>query len=324
MEKDYTNLIIGYLQGTLDPEETTLFYDWVNSDPDNKKIFFEAKAIYDACLTANEPFDTDRSWQKLLAKKKQSRNIIHWRHVASYAAVALIAIALTSSLFTFVFNRQPEMVATQYIGGDGLEADVIVMPDSTKISLGSKTTFNYENNYGKKNRIIHLSGEAYFDVTHLKNIPFIVKVNGQEIEVLGTKFNVMAYPGDSLCITTLLEGSVRLTTDGKREKQILKPGQQMVYNRQKGSFKVNEVDAEQFISWTSGYYYFPTQKLETILQRLGHLYGATFEVHSQKLNNTVFNGTFYRGQSLKDIMDIINLSIPIKYEVKDHHVIISE
>ena len=134
----------------------------------------------------------------------------------------------------------------------------------------------------------------------------------------------MAYPMDSMTITTLLEGSVRLTTMHIAKQTILESNQQFVYNRNTESAILRKVDARQFVSWTSGYYYFHEQSLKAILDRLSHVYGVEFAVSSKALNKPTFTGTFYRGQSIKDIMEIINLSIPVKYKIDDHHVTISE
>ena len=74
MEHDYTELVIGYLQGNLSKEETDLFYDWVNESASNKETFFEIKAIYDAGLFLGKPLDTASSWHRLLNKKKNSQS----------------------------------------------------------------------------------------------------------------------------------------------------------------------------------------------------------------------------------------------------------
>ena len=87
---------------------------------------------------------------------------------------------------------------------------------------------------------------------------------------------------------------------------------------------LQQVDANQFVSWTTGYYFFPEQSLEAILYRLSHVYGVQFTIESETLSRRTFTGTFYRGQSIKDIMEIIHLSIPIRYKIDDHHVTISE
>lgn len=325
MEHDYTELVIGYLQGNLSKEETDLFYDWVNESASNKETFFEIKAMYDTGLFLGKPLDTASSWQRLLNKKKnsQTRRFNLWYQISSYAAVALIAVAISSVFFLFI-RDDDKYLYSRYIGGDGLEADVVELPDGTHVSLGSKTTFYYDKDFGKDKRIVYLEGEAYFDVAKQNNKPFIVKTKEQDIEALGTKFNVMAYLTDSMVITTLLEGSVRLTTMNIAEQTILKPDQQFVYNRNTRSTYLQKVDAQRFISWTTGYYYFSEQSLKAILDRLSHIYGAEFTINSDSLNKRTFSGTFYRGQSIKDIMEIINLSIPIKYKIDERHVMISE
>ncbi|MCD8267513.1 MAG: DUF4974 domain-containing protein [Parabacteroides sp.] len=324
MKNEYTELIIDYLQGSLTKEETELFYTWVNENTSNKELFFEIKAMYDAGLAVGKSLDIAESWQRLLDEKNRSPHKSNiWLRVVSYAAAVIVAVAASSAYFLFI-NETDNGMYSRYIGGDGLEADVVELPDGTHVSLGSKTTFHYDKDFGKDKRIVYLEGEAYFEVTKQKNKPFVVKTKEQDIEVLGTKFNVMAYPLDSLVITTLLDGSVRLTTQNIAKPTILKPDQQFVYNRNTQSAYLYKVDAEQFISWTAGYYYFHEQSLKAILARLSHVYGVQFAVNSGALNNRTFTGTFYRGQSIKDIMEIINLSIPVKYKIDDRRVTISE
>lgn len=325
MENEHTRLIISYLQGNLSKEETDLFYNWMNESASNKKLFFEIKAMYDAGRSLGKPLDVGESWQRLLNKKEKTQSLRFnlWYKIASYAAVALIAVAV-SSVFFLSYNKTDGGLYSKYIGGDGLEADVVELPDGTQVSLGSKTTFHYDKDFGKDKRIVYLEGEAYFEVAKQKDKPFIVKTAEQDIEALGTKFNVMAYPTDSLVITTLLEGSVRLMTLGGGRETILRPDQQFIYNRNRKTASLNYVDARQYTSWTTGYYYFSEQTLDAILDRLSHVYGAEFTVLSKSLNKRTFTGTFYRGESIKDIMEVINLSVPIKYKIDKRHVTISE
>lgn len=324
IKNEHSDLIIKYLQGGLDSQGMDDFYTWVNENTDNKKLFFETKAIYDACCNSDSlTEDIRKSWDRLLQKKGIQRQIkSKWHQFGNYAAVSLVAVCLTSAFF--LSNEHETKIATRYIGGDGLDADVVELPDGTQVCLGSKTIFRYENDYGNKQRTVYLEGEAFFEVAKDKDKPFIVKTKEQDIEALGTKFNVTAYPSDSLLTTTLLEGSVRLTTENKSQRAILKPNQQLVYNRNTHISSIFDVDAKQYISWTTGYYYFPEQSLKAILYRLSHVYGVQFTVNSERLNRRTFTGTFYRGQSIKDIMEIIHLSIPIRYKIDERHVTISE
>ena len=325
MKEENPELIIGYLQGRLDKQGIEDFYAWVTECPENKKLYFEVKAVYDACASSSRTDDLEAGWKRLLAKREKIKTVRRpfWLRIGSYAAVGLIAVAVTSVCF-LLFYHDENVKSIRYIGGDGLEADVVELPDGTFVSLGSKTTFHYDTDYGKKDRIVYLEGEAFFRVAKQKDKPFIVKTKEQDVEALGTQFNVMAYPKDSLLTTTLLKGSVLLTADGINKQTILRPDEQFVYNRNTRRAIVQHVDANQFTAWTTGYYYFPEQSLEAILYRLSHVYGVEFTVLSKDLNNRKFTGTFYRGQSIKDIMEIIHISIPISYKIKDHQVTISE
>lgn len=325
MNQTHSELIVGYLKKTLSEDELKEFYEWVNKDQKNKQLFFEAKIIYDASLTKDKYTDVSDSWQRLINKrteKKQTKAYSLWRHLSKYAAVAAITIIATSAFFLFndTLHKQP---VAQYVGGDGITADMIILPDGTRVSVGTKTTFHYANDYGRNSRIVYLEGEAFFDVARIKNKPFIVKTKAQDIEALGTKFNVMAYPTDSIFATTLLEGSISLKTDSLNELSILKPNQQFVYNRNRHIAEINEVEASCFISWIDGYYYFPDQKLEEILTRLSTIYGVEFDIKSEGLKNKRFTGTFYRGQTVKNILEVINLSIPIKYKINEKQITIS-
>lgn len=325
MEDKHHTLIIGYLQGRLTRTETDLFYLWVNETDDNKKLFFETKAIYDACKSSagNRTIDINKSWQRLLTKNRRRKFSKKWQSIASYAAVAVFAGMLALSL-NYILSPKTKKITAKYIGGDGIQADKVVLPDGTTVVFASNTTFFYDSDYGKKDRVVHLEGEAYFEVAKEKSKPFIVRVKNQSIEALGTKFNVMAYPSDSLFTTTLLEGSVRLTTGSNNHKTVLKPNQQLVYNNQRNVLEVANVDASRYTSWINGYYYFSQQTLKAIFYKLSHVYGITFDVKSEELNKKIFTGTFYRGQSVNNIMEVIGLSIPIKYEINDRVVVVSE
>lgn len=114
MESMTSDLIIGFLKGSLNEKEINQFYDWVNETPENKQIFFEAKMVYDACLSKGSNIDMDKSWQRLLEKKqKQAPRKIYtlFRKVQAYAAVAVIAVAFTSVLFWWLGDTSSVPVA---------------------------------------------------------------------------------------------------------------------------------------------------------------------------------------------------------------------
>lgn len=314
MQTEHANLIVGYLQHTLTPEEKQAFYTWVNASPENKKLFFETKALYEACRFRDSTVDIEESWKRLLRKRVHPYSNRY--KIVRYAAAIFIAVLVTSAFFLSRPQKRPiPMPAVQYISGDALQADIVLLPDGTQVSVGEKTRFWYASDYGQSKRTVFLEGEAYFDVVKDKTKPFIVKTQEQDIEVLGTQFNVCAYQEDSLVTTTLVEGSVRLTSRHNNQPVLLKPGEQIVYNRATHTGRINQVNTRQVTAWTSGYYYFHRQTLDVILGRLEHIYGVHFTIQSEELNKRSFTGTFYKGQSLESILEIINLSIPIRYQI---------
>ena len=140
MENEHSELIIGYLQGRLQGRSLDDFYAWVNESADNKKLFFETKALYEACAPSRDVSEIHDSWLRLLHKRKsrQRKRFTLLTRISTYAAVAIFAAAITSTVFLF-FSREYDGWITSYVGGDGLEADVVVLPDGTRVSLGTRT-----------------------------------------------------------------------------------------------------------------------------------------------------------------------------------------
>ena len=124
------------------------------------------------------------------------------------------------------------------------------LSDGTKVWLNAGSELSYTGDYGKSNRTINLSGEAYFEVSKNKDLPFIVRNPKQEIQVLGTHFNVNAYPDEVINKTTLREGSLRVST--ANGKKLLVPNQQAQFDVQGNSLKTVAVDAEAVIAWKNG------------------------------------------------------------------------
>ena len=320
IEEKKSNLIIGYLQNRLNKEGTKVFFAWLDENAENKKVFFELKAIYES---VNTPVDIEKSWNRLLSKhenrSKKSARIEFWK----YAAVAMVAVLITSSAFFSLHTGKQNHYPVKYTTGNGLVANTLELPDGSRVQLAHSSELYYGNEYGKNKREVYLKGEAFFDIATNKDKPFVVKLDKQEITALGTQFNVMAYPSDSVYTTTLIEGSVKLNT-GNTEN-ILHPNQQLKYNNVKNSIRIaNNVNTEFVTSWISGYYHFSEETLKTMLHRLGHIYGVKINTNFKTLDTRKFSGTFYSGQKISDILEIIKISIPIKYSIEDDQILIIE
>ncbi|WP_106831447.1 FecR family protein [Parabacteroides pacaensis] len=314
MDEKYVSWIIQYLQGQLGKNELKDFLNWVNTDAENKKLFFDIKTLYETNTYPTE-YDARKSWEQL--SRKHNKVIYRQRlktglQIFSYAAMIIAIISL--SVYIWHNRNVEEESVTRYISI--AYPNILDLPDGSKVHIGPQTNFYYKGDYGKKQREVYLEGEAYFDVAKQKDKPFIVVLPGQKIEVVGTKFNVLAYPEDSLFVTTLTEGAVKLFVESRKDTSTLKPNEQFIYNRQCQNSRIVKVNAEKYAQWIEGYYYFLEEPLEIILNRLERVYGYEFYIESNELKQIKFTGTFYKDQNINEVLEIIQTSVSFRYRIE--------
>lgn len=194
----------------------------------------------------------------------------------------------------------------------------LVLADGTKVWLNAASSLRYPTRFGDKIREVSISGEAYFEVAHDANKPFFVKCEGQRIQVLGTHFNVRAYPDEQLVRTTLLEGSVALTKEGVTDHITrLQPGEEASLFMG-GDIRVNRLsDVTVRIGWTKGYFAFNRADLGTVLRELSRWYDVEFKVKAS--TTKTYTGKINRKLTLSELMNGLALSgIPIQIEDKEH------
>lgn len=194
----------------------------------------------------------------------------------------------------------------------------LVLADGTKVWLNAASSLRYPTHFGDKVREVSITGEAYFEVAHDANKPFFVKCEGQRIQVLGTHFNVRAYPDEQLIRTTLLEGSVALTKDGVVDQVTrLQPGEEASL-LEGGNMRVERLsDVTIRIGWTKGYFAFNRADLGTVLRELSRWYNVEFNVKAPTAKT--YTGKINRKLTLSELMNGLALSgIPIQIEDKDH------
>jgi len=170
----------------------------------------------------------------------------------------------------------------------------LVLSDSTRVWLNSESELRYPVTFSDKEREVTLVGEAYFEVTKNKKKPFIVHSDHQQIEVLGTSFNVSAYANNESIKTTLVEGKVKVNSS--TQELFLDPSFQAVVDRTNGSLKKQLVKTELFISWKDGNYHFENESFETILKTISRWYDFEYEFQNQAAKEIQFTGSINREQ----------------------------
>ena len=165
-------------------------------------------------------------------------------------------------------------------------------------------------------RKVYLEGEAYFEVAKDKEHPFKVMAQGVEVNVLGTHFNVNAYPESKEHVTTLLSGKISYSFHQEQEAIVLAPDQQVTLDCSKGKTEVAHVDASAFVAWKDGWIYFEDECLETLALRLSRLYGIRIEV-DDRLKSCAFSGKISYERGVDYITRLMAETAGIVCQVED-------
>jgi len=180
----------------------------------------------------------------------------------------------------------------------------ITLPDGTKVWLNAGSSLKYPMSFAKNERRVRLEGEAFFEVTKDSARPFKVLSKGQEIEVLGTAFNVNAYPDNTAIKTTLVKGKVKLSNNNRYSEAIyLLPGQQST-NTNNGKIQLENVDTAPFTAWKEGLFYFDETPLSDALQQIGRWYNVEVK-YKGEVPQTHFYGRIKRSKPLREVLDVL-------------------
>ncbi|WPU94346.1 FecR domain-containing protein [Mucilaginibacter sabulilitoris] len=167
----------------------------------------------------------------------------------------------------------------------------LILADGSKVWMNSASSLRYPTAFSGKDRRVYLTGEAYFEVAKNARMPFIVKTNKAEVQVLGTHFNVMAYDDESSCKTTLLEGAVKVQSSAA--VNVIKPGQQAVIDIQ-GQQKINsDIDVDEELAWKNGLFIFKDAGIKGIMQQASRWYDVDV-VYEGKIPEIQFTGQMSR------------------------------
>ena len=192
----------------------------------------------------------------------------------------------------------------------------LVLGDGTKVWLNAASTLKYPVTFSGRERKIELSGEAYFEVAHDQHRPFRVISNGQTVEVLGTHFNVNAYPDEKMTRTTLLEGSVKVSA-GEMSSQI-KPGQQVQFKN--GHLAVSQADMEEAIAWKKGFFYFKDDDIQTVMRQLSRWYDVSVRYEGE-IPAREFSGQMSKNITALQLMHILSIE-QINYRIENRTIVI--
>lgn len=236
-------------------------------------------------------------------------------------------------------SKQPE-AATQYntISTPRGGQYQLELADGSKVWLNAASSLRFPTAFTGNERTVELTGEGYFEVAHNTAMPFHVKVNDMEVEVLGTHFNINSYSDEPAIKTTLLEGSVRVvnreTANGKRETAkdadlavVLKPGEQAALaashsplTTHHSPFTIADADVEEVIAWKNGRFIFHNADIETIMRQVARWYDV--EIVYEKRTTETTSGTLRRSSNISVLLQTLEATGKIEFEINGKQIIV--
>ena len=195
------------------------------------------------------------------------------------------------------------------------------LADGTQVWLNSESKLTYPARFTGGTREVAMEGEVCFQVAKNEAQPFIVRTGGMAVTVLGTVFNVDAYPDNGRIATTLVEGKVEIQAGD--EKQTLLPDQQAVLEKGKG-IEVKKVYAEDYISWIGGVFHFTEASLEEIMQKLSRWYNFEFFFANADVKDAHFTLNIRRYENVSDILSKIEKTGRAHFNINGRTVVVSE
>jgi transmembrane sensor len=315
MEKmQLERLIAGYLSGNLAGAEKERLLAWVEASDENRAYFEEMVAVWSVTAqyeVEEVEWEVDAAWNKVSGaiqpkaspeeKAPSDEKIIRLSNRRSWlrvAAVLLLAVMAGYWLMNLPADEQ-DPVVTILTGED--EERAVALPDGSQIWLNERSELSYREGFHP--REVQLKGEAFFDVERIEDRPFVILSGGARTEVLGTSFNIRAYPGETNVEVTVETGTVAFSKAAKaaEEPVILEAGSSALLKKTEKVIEKKATKINNAASWHTQTLTFESQRFEELEQSLERYFDIEIQFENDQLLNCVFTGTFKQPQ-IEDVL----------------------
>lgn len=196
------------------------------------------------------------------------------------------------------------------------ETYMVRLPDGTKVWLNNASALKYPATFSNlKKRSVELNGEAYFEVAKDQRHPFVVKTAEQEVEVLGTHFNINSYTDENSTRTTLLEGAVKVSLVNGILSKVIKPGEEVLNIQQQ--LQVRPANLKDAVAWRLGYFRFNNETLESIMRQVSRWYDVevVYEGNQKELASLTFWGIVSKEKNVSEVLKMIERAEKVKFKI---------
>lgn len=307
MEKE---ILYRYFEGIASREEEDAVYRWLDISPANEEELFREREFFDTVILAG-------SAEQNQSKLPVIRSFI--REVLKIAAV--MAITVACGLYFHLADKKELLSVMNTISVPTGQRVNLKLPDGTSVWLNACTEIVYPAVFSGGKREVQLTGEAYFEVTHNTESPFIVRTEKYDIEVLGTKFNVEANPESDSFVAALMEGSVKITDHARLSRPILLKPDQEVRFKDKQLF-VSPINDYDHFRWREGLICFKSVVFNELMTRFEKCYGIQIIVENKNLKEYACTGKFRISDGVDNALRILQQDGGYKFERNEDNTII--
>lgn len=310
MEMDF-GLVIRYLRGEASWKERIQVMEWVEESESNREEFMAMRKIYDASLMDENTGAGNRS-----DRRHSGRTVRLLKTFAAMAAAASLAVGVTYFLMSDGTGEENILVQS-FLAPEGHRTEA-VLSDGTEICLNSGSRLDILSS-GEGERRVRLEGEAYLDVAHDVDRPFVVETSRMEVKVLGTSFDVSTY-GDIHSVV-LVEGSVEVENTGSNEKTVIKPDQMYRYDGSTGESRVEQVDAASMTTWKDGYLDIRNMTVQELFIQLERYYGVSIVCNDIPETQLTMSGKLILESRIDSVLDNLTNLLHMTYTIASDGVI---
>ena len=313
------------LDGNISQDEEKALNEWIDSSTTNKQVYFQIKELWYHKQDQTNNSQAIAAYDKLINRIKFAEVIQSQSRVqrissqvnqfVKYAAIIFFFLSFSFLSYYYITEEGSKNESCTISVPKGNKSEII-LPDGSKIWLNNNSKLVYPKKFNQSERKVELIGEGYFEIQRNVKVPFIVKTSDISIKVLGTKFNISAYPNDKFIETTLISGKVTVQSNENPEViSTLNPGESMTFDKLNNRAAISNVDTKFYTYWMKGEFVFKDEKFETLAKRIERIYNVEIVFEDPALKEKTYTGDFKVDDNIYSILEIFkrSTSIPIEY-----------
>lgn len=324
------DLIYKYLNKTISPAESEQLRNWIELQEENRATFNKLAAFYKND-ESKLPVMKEMVWAEISQRfgedpaSRYTRPAWSWEMIFKVAAVLIIISAIVFRAYQIsIEDNDQQLSKVNTITKEApLGARITTkLPGGSMVTLNSGSKISFPAEFRGNTREVILSGEAYFEVEHDPGKPFLVKMKGDVVRVLGTSFNIRSYPADSAVYVSVASGKVSYSIPSGDEV-ILEPGRMATYTPGKGSLETGEVNSLQAFGWKDKILYFNNLAFDKISVELERWYGVELSYDE----DITFDGTYteqFHNATLREVLHSLSFVYRFEFEIQGEKIIITK